>query len=400
MEEHLVAARAHLRRLLRTHPDWPYQEYAEQVGRPRDWVKRWVKRLRAAPADDEAVLWNRSSARHHLPPPLDPLVIDRILEIRDHPPEHVQRTPGPKAILYSLRRKAHLLAQGLLLPRSTRTIWQILTTHERIVHCRRREHVPLERPGPLESWPLDFKDAASVPPDPDGKQQHVVETLDIVDVGTSLALTVEPGEDYTAETVFGPIVETLRTSGLPDLVGFDRDPRFVGSASGRDFPSPCMRFWQCLGVEVSVGPPKRPDKKALVERFHCSLGEACLDKHCPTDVGQVREVTAASRQHDNEERPNQAKTCGNRPPRVAFPEVPVRPAVPLWVDPDAWVLAGHGEHSTRTVDLDGGVKLGNQRSYVQKALAGTRVVLEVDAAARELVVWQRKGMIKRVAMKG
>jgi hypothetical protein len=235
MEESLVAARAHLRHLLAQHPEWPYQEYADQIGRPRGWVKRWVKRLRAAPPDDEAVLWNRSSARHHLPPPLHPDVIDRILEIRDHPPEHLHRTPGPKAILYYLHRQEDLLARGLRLPRSTRTIWQILTQHGRITPCRRREHVPVERPGPLESWQLDFKDAATVPPDPDGKQQHVVETLDIVDVGTSIALTVEPDEDYTAETVFRPVVEALGTYGLPDLVGFDRDPRFVGSASGRDF---------------------------------------------------------------------------------------------------------------------------------------------------------------------
>jgi hypothetical protein len=36
MEEHLVADRSHLRRLLHDHPDWPYQEYADQIGRPRD----------------------------------------------------------------------------------------------------------------------------------------------------------------------------------------------------------------------------------------------------------------------------------------------------------------------------------------------------------------------------
>ena len=33
MEEQLVADRSHLRRLLHAHPDWPYQEYAEQIGR-------------------------------------------------------------------------------------------------------------------------------------------------------------------------------------------------------------------------------------------------------------------------------------------------------------------------------------------------------------------------------
>jgi hypothetical protein len=222
----------------------------------------------------------------------------------------------------------------------------------------------------------------------------------MLDVGTSIALRVEQGLNYTAETVFTPVVETLREYGLPDLVGFDRDPRFVGSASGRDFPSPFVRFWHCLGVAVSICPPKRPDKNAFVERFHRSLGEACLDKHRPTDGGQVREVTSASRQHYNEERPNQAKTCGNRPPRLAFPELPVRPAVPLGVDPDAWVLAVHGEHYARKVDPEGCVKLGDQRYYVQKTLAGTRVVLEVDATPRELVVWQREGVIKRMGMKG
>lgn len=46
MEEQLVADRSHLRRLLLAHPDWPYRELAEQIGRPRDWVKRWVKRSR------------------------------------------------------------------------------------------------------------------------------------------------------------------------------------------------------------------------------------------------------------------------------------------------------------------------------------------------------------------
>ena len=87
-EAQLVADRAHLRKLLRSHPTWPYQEYADQIGRSYAWVKKWVKRLLAAPPDDEAVLWSRSSARKHPSPPFDPAVIERILAIRDEPPEH------------------------------------------------------------------------------------------------------------------------------------------------------------------------------------------------------------------------------------------------------------------------------------------------------------------------
>ena len=259
----------------------------------------------------------------------------------------------------------------------------------------------MERPEPLSRLVNSIsKDASSVPPDPEGKQQHVVETFDIIDLGTSIALAVEPGEDYTAETVFTPVVETLRQYGLPDLVGFDRDPRFVGSASGRDFPSPFVRFWQCLGVQVSICPPRRPDKNAFVERFHRSLGSECLDKHRPTDLGQVREVTRAYHEHYNVERPNQAITCGNRPPRVAFPTLPTRPAVPAFVDPDGWMRAIHGERYARKVKSDGRVIIGERYYSVQKALAGERVVLEVDADTGELVVWHRKVPIKRLELKG
>ena len=42
-------------------------------------------------------------------------------------------------------------------------------------------------------------------------------------------------------------------------------------------------------------------------------------------MSQTREVTAAFREHYNRERPNQALTCGNRPPLVAFPALPPRP---------------------------------------------------------------------------
>jgi hypothetical protein len=56
------------------------------------------------PLDDEQVLYGLSRAPHHPPPRLDPEVIDRLLEIRDDPPEGLGRTPGPKTILYYLKR--------------------------------------------------------------------------------------------------------------------------------------------------------------------------------------------------------------------------------------------------------------------------------------------------------
>jgi hypothetical protein len=43
----------------------------------------------------------------------------------------------------------------------------------------------------------------------------------------------------------------------------------------------------------------------------------------------VREVTEAFLQHYNEERPHQGQTCGNVPPRVAFPTLPTLPALAI-----------------------------------------------------------------------
>jgi hypothetical protein len=78
----------------------------------------------------------------------------------------------------------------------------------------------------------------------------------------------------------------------------------------------------------------------------------------------------------------------------------MRPTVPAFVDPDGWMRAAHGERYARKVKSDGRVVIGERYYYVQKALAGERVVLEVDADTGELVVWHRQVPIKRLELKG
>src|SRR5581483_6691074 len=121
-----------------------------------------------------------------------------------------------------------------------------------------------------------------VPATPDGKRQHVVETLNTVDVGTSILLTAQGREDFTAETAVEAVVQTLQPHGLPATIRIDRDPRFGGSASGRDFPAPVVRFLRSLGVQVTICPPQRPDKNAFVERDHRTYDREGLRVHCPT----------------------------------------------------------------------------------------------------------------------
>ncbi len=137
MEAQLVADRLRLRTLLSTRPDWTLQDLADALGRLRAWVKKWRKRLAAVPADDTAVLHSHSRARHTPPDPINQVVIERILAIRDAPPGNLGLIPGPKAIMYYLQLDANTTLAGQRLPRPTHTIWLILRHYNvsSTLHC-------------------------------------------------------------------------------------------------------------------------------------------------------------------------------------------------------------------------------------------------------------------------
>ncbi len=296
-------------------------------------------------------------------------------------------------------RDPELAAAGLRLPRSTRTVWQILRQYGRIALPGERRHTRVDRPAPMTAWQFDFKDVSTVPAEPDGKQQHVVEVLNTVDVGTSILVNAQPRADFTAETTLAAIVETFRSHGLPASATLDRDPRFVGSPQGRDFPAPFVRLLHCLGIEVIVCPPRRPDKNAFVERYNRTYAEECLRVTAPTDIETVCTVTAAFQQHYNYERPNQAVTCGNQPPCVAFPALPARPALPATVDPDHWLEVLDGQRYVRKVRSNGTVRVDSVSYYVDQAWAGKYVSLQVAATERVFVVEYREQALKQMPIK-
>ena len=199
------------------------------------WVKQWKKRLQEADPEDPQVLHSRSRARTHPPARISEPVVERIIQMRDAPPEGLQRTPGPKAILYYLPRDPEL--QGERLPRSSRTIYHILQQAGRIAHRLPYRQEERARPAPMSRWELDFKDAATVPATPEGKRQHVVEVLNTVDEGTSVLVDAQVGADFHAETTLQAVAELFTRHGLPQAVRIDRDVRFVSSPAGSDFPS-------------------------------------------------------------------------------------------------------------------------------------------------------------------
>lgn len=264
MEEQWQVDRARLRTLLRAHPDWPYRQYSETIGRSYSWVKKWVKRLKTASSDDDQVLKGRSRRPHHLRPSIAPAVVKRILAIRDEPPDGLQRVPGPLAIKYFLHEAEKTDPLGHHLPTSTSTIWRILDQHQRIWRSTKADYEPLPRASPMLVWQIDFKDVTSVKAEPEGKQGHAIEVLNVIDTGSSVLLANLARPDFNQETAIEAMLEIFERWGCPKQITFDRDPRFVGSWSGRDFPTAFTRFLVCLGIEINICPPRRPDKNCFV----------------------------------------------------------------------------------------------------------------------------------------
>jgi len=401
-EADLIAKRAALRWVAERHPQWTHQELADVLGMARSWVSKWLKRLRQADPQDVMALHARSRARHTPPASIasQPALVQRILEIRTAPPEHLQRVPGPEAILYYLHRDPTLTHAGVRLPRSQTPIWKILRQSGCIAQDGRRKPRPREPRQPGEEVQFDLKDATSVPADPEGKRQHVVEIANFVDAGTSIWLHRQVGSEFDAETLLEVVAQFFREHGLPAMLTFDNDPRFVGSPSGRDFPSALVRFLLCVGVKPNVIPPHRPDLNAYVERFHRTLSQECLLVQLPQTREQVTGVTEAFLLHYNEERPNQARSCGNRPPRLAYPQFPALPSVPEMIDPDRWLERLHQQVFARTVQANGRITINREHYSVSRALAGQRVTCLVNAAQKQFAIWQGISHIKQIPIKG
>lgn len=328
METTWILDRANLWQLHQTHPDWGAKRLFRFTQRSLTWVKKWLRRFREADPDDESILYSRSRARKTSPKKVQQAVVDRILAIRDEPPNQLRRTPGPKTILYFLEQDRDLRRQNLYLPRSTRTIWQILRQHGRIFRPTPPEHNPEERPEPMSEWGIDFKEISTVPPEPDGRRQHGVECFNVIDHGTSILLSAQVQQNYTAVTAIEAMVNAFHLHGCPRAVRFDRDSRFISSWSAGEFPSAFMRLLMCLDIEMQICPPQRPDKNPFVERYNKNYKYECLLRDCPETVPQAQAFTLVYQNHYNRERPNQAITCDNQPPRLAFPELPTLPPLP------------------------------------------------------------------------
>ena len=78
-------------------------QFAAWIGRSVGWVKKWGKRLREAPRGDGSILLGKPRGRKTPYPQTDQEVQERVVAIRDAPPENLRRVPGQKrdSVLFS-----------------------------------------------------------------------------------------------------------------------------------------------------------------------------------------------------------------------------------------------------------------------------------------------------------
>jgi hypothetical protein len=196
------------------------------------------------------------------------------------------------------------------------------------------------------------------------------------------------------------VVRFLREYGLPATLTMDRDVRWVGSATQRDFPSALLQFLYCVGVQPNVLPPHHPELKCYVERYNKTYKTECLDIFRPTTLEEVKIVTEEFQKHYNEERPHQGRSCCNRPPAVAHPVLPKRPTLPETVDPDRWLQALDGRWYPRRVKRDGCIQVDGTSYYIKQALAAHRIMLRLNATTRCFDVFLGESFVKSVPIKG
>ncbi len=104
--------------------------------------------------------------------------------------------------------------------------------------------------------------------------------------------------------------------------------------------------------------------------------------------------------HYNYQRPNQAITCQNQPPRLAFPDLPELGRLPDIIDPDLWLSHIAAKPFKRRINANGSVKLDKQFYYVRRALKGHYVSLQIEAQSRQIQVFFEGQIIKSMPLKG
>ena len=97
--------------------------------------------------------------------------------------------------------------------------------------------------------------------------------------------------------------------------------------------------------------------------FTARVPQECLQVHQPATLSQVVSLTEAFLTHYNDQRPNQARSCGNQPPRIACSDFLTLPKVPETVVTPRWLWQVHQQAFARTIRVNGNLSI-NRKSIM------------------------------------
>jgi transposase InsO family protein len=374
-ETEWILERIKLYQLMRQHPDWSNRQYARELGHEPKWVRKWKARIEAAATITLEVFRSHSRApktgRHKIGEEARQLVC----QLRQQLSEKFHRKAGARTIAWGLREYNRQHPVTFPLPTSRSTIHQILHERGYIPTPRQIAHEPLVLPAPLEEWEVDFGEVWL-------KDIGVFEFFIAVDRGTSRLIYLEGRMGgYNAESTLEAVTRLFIQCGLPNRLRFDRDVRLWGAWTRDSYPSPFVRFLRVLGVKDVICPPRRPDLKPVVERCIQTLKYEWFGRQFPTSEAEALALLDDFPHYYNDERPHQGQACGNRPPSVAFPNLPLLPQLPNEVDPDRWLHCVHQRIYRRRVNSSGTVQIDRHTYSVGTGYAKQLVLVHVDAKA-------------------
>jgi hypothetical protein len=372
-ESELIYERQRLYNLIHDHPEWSLRAYARTLQHDLKWVRKWVKRLKDLVTPTLDMFRSQSRKPKHSPKQLPQTIKDSICTLRETLSERFNRPAGAETIQYFLKGVVSAIPCG-------HSIYKALHERGYVQARRKKEHFPLDLPGPNEEWEVDFGEIYL------GPVEGVFEFFLVVDRGTSRVIYLEGSHGYRAQSALEAVVRLFEKHGLPKRLRFDRDPRLWGSWTRDSYPSLLVRMLRVLGVEPIVCPPRRPDLKPFVEHGVRTLKYEWLKRHSPSTFADAIALLEPFIIYYNTQRPHQGHACANEIPDLAFPNLPTLPAMPQAVQPNAWLSAEHRRLYRRRVNSSGMIQVDTHRYSVGEDYAGLPVLAQVDAEHAHLLV--------------
>lgn len=332
---------------------WSFSEVCRRFGITRRTGYKWMKRYLSEGPEG---LYDRSRRPARIVHATDPLVADRLVELRGKRP------------YWGVRKLCRLLEmEGLEAP-PERTANRIL---KRAGLVEQREGAQpasgsFQRREANQLWQMDHKRAIH------GKWARRCVPFVVVDDHSRYLLGLEALPDKGLDSTWGALWETLGDWGLPEAILSDNDSVFSGGNGPSQLEVRLMR----LGIDTLHGRPYHPETQGKVERLNGTLELEVLRDGRFGSAEEVQGAFDGFRRRYNFERPHESLFMGvpaefyraserRRPERLPEMEY-ASGVVTRKVDKDGWV-----HWKGRMINVGSG--LFGQRVEVREADAGLEI---------------------------